>query len=157
MKVATLGFPIRGNEILLGRKWNKAEIGKNILNGPGGKLEPEDESLDACLIREVEQEMGITPTAFEKKAVVTFFTSGVPGFEVHTYLIYEFAGEPRNTEEMTEVDWHTIGEATYGKMHDGDLHWLPKFFEKPEKFNANLYYQERGKGFLGVEFLPFSG
>lgn len=157
MKIATLGFPIRGDKVLLGRKYHGAEIGKDILNGPGGKLEPEDTSLDACLIRETEEEIGITPTSFEKKAVVTFFTGGVPGFEVHIYLIYEFVGEARNTEEMTEVGWHRIGEETYQKMHDGDLHWLPKFFEEPEKFNANIYYKGNGEGFINVEFLPFSG
>ena len=55
---ATLLFVLRGDEVLLIRK--KRGLGAGKYNGPGGRLEPGETAL-ACAVREVEEELCITP------------------------------------------------------------------------------------------------
>ena len=55
---ATLLFVVRRDEILLIHK--KRGLGAGKINGPGGRLEPGETPL-ACAIREVEEELCVTP------------------------------------------------------------------------------------------------
>ena len=57
--LATLLFVIRDGEILLIRKQRGLGAGK--INGPGGKLEAGESPREAA-IREVQEEVGVTPT-----------------------------------------------------------------------------------------------
>ena len=60
---ATLLFVVRDGRILLIRK--KRGLGAGKINGPGGKLDPREAPL-AGAIREVEEEIGVTPTGVEE-------------------------------------------------------------------------------------------
>lgn len=155
MKIATLAIIIQEDDILLGRKQGSPEIGEGTINGPGGKQEP-DETIVECLIRETEEELGIVldPAALEKVAVITFYAAGEPSFEVHTYRTSTFTGEPRETESMVP-EWHSLDNIPYERMLESDRTWFPQIV-RGEKFNANVYYKEKAKGFLGIEFLPFA-
>lgn len=155
MKVATLAIITKDDQILLGRKQGKPEIGEGTLNGPGGKQEP-DESITECLIREVREELDIElrETDIEKLAVITFHAGGVPDFEVHVYRASDFTGEPRETESMVP-EWHPVDAIPYERMLESDRAWFP-LVVAGKKFNANVRYQERAKGFLGIDFLPFT-
>ena len=155
MKIATLGIITRGNQVLLGRKQGDSEIGEGTLNGPGGKQEP-GESLVECLVRETEEEVGIVldPTKVEKVAVITFYAGGIPDFEVHIFRTSDFSGEPRETKSMVPA-WYDIKNLPLESMHDSDRAWFPQVV-RGRKFHANVYYQERAKGFMKIDFLPFA-
>ncbi len=154
MKIATLGIITRNDHILLGRKQGKPEIGEGTLNGPGGKLEL-GETLVECLVRETEEELGVIldPTRLELCAVITFFVNGVADFEVYVYRANYFFGEPKETASMVP-EWHVIDKIPFGRMLESDDKWLPQLV-RGEKFYANVYYKERAKGFLKIEFSPF--
>src|SRR3990172_12157236 len=62
-EVATLVFVIRDGEILLMRK--KRGLGAGKINGPGGRLEP-GESVEACALREVHEELRVTPVGLRQ-------------------------------------------------------------------------------------------
>ena len=155
MKIATLGIITRGNHVLLGRKQGGSEIGEGTLNGPGGKQEP-GESLIECLVRETEEEVGIVldQTKVEKVAVITFHAGGIPDFEVHIFRTSDFSGEPRETKSMVPP-WYDIKNIPLEDMHDSDRTWFPQVI-RGRKFHANVYYQERAKGFMRIDFLPFA-
>ena len=156
MKIATLAIITRGNQILLGRKQGSPEIGEGTLNGPGGKYESEkDLSILNCLVRETEEELAIEldPSKVEKVAIITFYAAGEPSFEVHTYRTSNFSGEPSETESMVP-EWHDLDKIPYERMLESDSHWFPKLV-RGETFNANVYYREKAKGFIRIEFLPF--
>ena len=58
MKICTLVYLVEGDSVWLGRHTRGPCEGK--LNGPGGKLEPEDRGeLYRCAVREVKKEAGV--------------------------------------------------------------------------------------------------
>lgn len=155
MRIATLAIITPGNQVLLGLKKGKPLIGAGTLNGPGGHLEPGETILE-CVIRETEEEIGITlePEKVEKVAVITFYSGGVPDFEVHTYRAYDFIGEPKETESMIP-EWYDIDRLPVDRMLQSDRAWFPQLI-RGEKFNANVYYRNRARDFNRIEFFPFS-
>ena len=54
----TLLFLLKENQILLGMK--KRGFGAGKYNGIGGKLEP-DETVEQAMVRETQEEIGVTP------------------------------------------------------------------------------------------------
>lgn len=161
MKIATLALVTQvreeGHQILLGRKQGKPEIGEGTLNGPGGKLDlHKDRSILDCLVRETEEELGILldPNKVKKIAIITFYAGGVPDFEVHVYRTSHFTGEPRETESMVP-EWHDIDKIPFDRMLEADSHFLPQLI-RGERFRADVYYRERAKGFISIEFFFFN-
>jgi len=162
MKTATLAIVTREHQgkeqVLLGLKQGGSEIGDGTLNGPGGKLEP-GETILGCLLREVEEEVCLIldPRTVEKCAIITFYFGEVPqpGFEVHVYRTKSFVGEPQETKSM-KPNWFDIDVLPIERMLESDKTWFPKLI-RGEKFNANVYYREKAKGFIRTESLPFTG
>jgi 8-oxo-dGTP diphosphatase len=120
--VATLCFVIRGAEILLIRKLRGIGAGK--INGPGGRLEP-GETLEACAIREVEEEVGVTPLGLEPRGEQKFqFTDGY-SIHVHVYIAQGCTGETRESDEAVPL-WTPLDAIPYGEMWQDDIIWLPR-------------------------------
>jgi 8-oxo-dGTP diphosphatase len=124
-KVCTLLFLKRENEILLAMK--KRGFGADRYNGVGGKVEPE-ETLEQALVRECEEEIGVTPHHYWKIAEHDFVQkeNDQPWrMCVHAYLCDEWGGEPAETEEMAP-EWFNIDNIPYDKMWQDDKYWLPQ-------------------------------
>ncbi|KND49718.1 MAG: 8-oxo-dGTP diphosphatase / 2-hydroxy-dATP diphosphatase [Parcubacteria bacterium C7867-008] len=153
MKVATLAIIVKDGKVLLGEK-KKGEIGTGTLNGPGGKLDP-GESVLECLIRETDEELGIElfPEYLKKVAIITFFAAGEPDFQVHVYRTDTFEGELVETADMIP-NWYDIEDIPYDRMLGSDHMWFARAISG-EPFNANVYYRERTKDFINIDFLPF--
>lgn len=122
MKVATLLLLVRGDEILLAMK--KRGFGEGKWNGVGGKVDA-GETIEQALVRESQEEIGVTPMSFEKVAVHKFvFENGTPDMDVHTYICTDWKGEPVETEEMAPR-WFKQSEIPYADMWQDDHLWLP--------------------------------
>lgn len=154
VRIGTVVFLFRGGLVLLGRKQGKPEMGEGTLNGPGGKMEPIDKTIRDCAARELFEEVGVTvgTTDLKKVAIITFYAAGAPNMEVHFYTTDTFSDEPRETESMIP-EWHHPDRIPYERMLDSDEHWLPRLLSG-EKFRTNVYYREKGKGYLRMD--PFS-
>lgn len=123
-KICTLLFLRRDDQILLAMK--KRGFGANRYNGVGGKVEP-GEPLEHALIRECQEEIGVTPITFEKVAEHDFIQqeSDEPWrMYVHAYIGTEWRGTPHETEEMAP-EWFSIDAIPYDKMWSDDIYWLP--------------------------------
>ncbi|WP_067581553.1 8-oxo-dGTP diphosphatase [Endozoicomonas ascidiicola] len=119
---ATLTFVIKDDQILLIRK--KRGIGAGKINGPGGKLDP-GETLLECAIREVQEELCITPVAPEFVGENLFqFTDGL-SFHVHTYIARDYEGTPAETEEAIPL-WYGLDSIPYEEMWEDDIIWVPE-------------------------------
>ena len=114
---------ISGNRILLAMK--KRGFGKGRWNGPGGKVE-QHESIEQAMIRECQEEIGVTPVRYEKVAIHDFvFPDGQPDMQVHAFICTKWRGEPAESEEMAPR-WFDIGKIPYDQMWQDDEYWLPQ-------------------------------
>jgi len=119
---ATLTFVIEDGRLLLIRK--KRGLGAGKINGPGGRLEP-GETPWACAIREVEEELGITPHGLAERGELRFqFTDGY-SIHVHVFSATGYAGRPRETEEAIPL-WFAFDAVPYEEMWADDVLWLPR-------------------------------
>ncbi len=112
-------------EILLAMK--KRGFGSGRYNGIGGKMD-RSEIIEQTLVRETQEEIGVTPLSWEKVAVHDF-AMDVHAAEpwhmiVHTYICRDWEGEPTETEEMAP-EWFTLSKIPYDRMWDDDIFWLP--------------------------------
>jgi 8-oxo-dGTP pyrophosphatase MutT (NUDIX family) len=133
---ATLLFLIKDGQILLAMK--KRGFGVGRFNGVGGKPEP-GESIEQTLVRETEEEIGVTPTKFDKVAELTFdeFFKDEPSImHVHVFTSSKWTGDPAESEEMTPK-WFAKNQIPYDIMWPDDPYWLPQVV-KGKKLSANF-------------------
>jgi mutator protein MutT len=122
-KIATLLLLLKDDQILLAMK--KRGFGAGRYNGVGGKIEP-GETIEQALVRECQEEIGVTPTTFEKVAYHDFrFPDGTTDMQVHAYLCREWQRDPVETEEMAP-QWFKINKIPYDQMWQDDIVWLPQ-------------------------------
>ena len=118
---ATLVFIIKDDRVLLIRK--KRGLGAGKVNGPGGRLEP-GETFKACAIREVQEELLVTPVDPVRVGQHAFqFIDGY-SILVHVYRASDFVGHPQETEEAVPL-WCDINAIPYEEMWEDDRYWLP--------------------------------
>lgn len=120
----TLLFLIRDNEILLAMK--KRGFGAGRWNGVGGKLES-GESVEEAVIRECQEEIGVTPLSYRPVAELDFYGGSAHepwNMYVYAYLCDEWEGEPAESEEMAPK-WYKINDIPYKDMWQDDEYWLP--------------------------------
>lgn len=119
--VATLLFVVRDGQVLLIRKLRGLGAGK--INGPGGRLDPGEQPL-AAAVREVEEEVCVTPTDVVFRGELRFqFVDGY-GLHVHVFSASGCIGEPKETPEAIPA-WTPIDRIPYSEMWADDAIWLP--------------------------------
>lgn len=137
-KITTLGLIYNHPKLLLGMK--KRGFGEGRWNGYGGKVDP-GETIEESLVREMQEESGLTLTKFEKRATMYFeFKDYSEIIEVNVFAINEYEGELIETEEM-KPKWFDIDDLPWKDMWPDDLHWYPLFFAG-KKFEGNFLFDE---------------
>jgi mutator protein MutT len=122
LRQATLCFLVRGNEILLAMK--KRGHGEGFWNGAGGKPEP-GEAIEAAAVREVQEEIGVTPLNLREVGKLDFYThQSAWDQQVVVYVATEWEGDPAESEEM-RPQWHSQRQLPFDQMWPDDRHWLP--------------------------------
>lgn len=118
---ATLLFVIRDGQALLIHK--KKGLGAGKINGPGGRLEPGETPLQAA-IREVEEELLVTPTGVREAGELKF--QFVDGFSIHGYVFTatDCVGEPTETDEAIPI-WTPLDQIPFDRMWEDDRVWVP--------------------------------
>ena len=125
----TLLFLRKDEKILLAMK--KRGFGEGRWNGVGGKLEA-GETIEQALVRECQEEIGVTPTHYWPVAEHDFIQDADVDepwhMYVYAYLCDEWTGEPMESEEM-KPKWFTLDKIPYDAMWDDDQYWLPQVLE----------------------------
>ncbi len=118
---ATLTFVLRADQVLLIRK--KRGLGAGKINGPGGRIDPGETPLE-CSIREVEEELGVTPLELEPRGEHSF--QFVDGYSIHVYsfVAQDLRGDLRETDEAAPL-WTDLSRIPYDEMWEDDRLWLP--------------------------------
>lgn len=120
---ATLLFVVEEarSRVLLIRK--KRGLGAGKINAPGGRIEPGESPLQAA-IREVHEEVIVTPTSIQESGELKFqFTDGY-SLHVHVFRADACEGVPRETDEALPM-WLPIDALPYDEMWADDRLWIP--------------------------------
>lgn len=139
-KTLSLLFLRQGGEVLLAMK--KRGFGEGRWNGVGGKVE-QGESIESAMVRESQEEIGVTPKNYEKVADIRFdeFFKGEPTImHVHVFTATEWTGEPTESDEMAPK-WVKEADIPYDQMWADDPYWLPEVL-KGKKISADFKLDE---------------
>ncbi len=118
---ATLLFIRRNGKLLLIHK--KLGLGAGKINGPGGRVDPGETPRQAA-IREVQEELRITPTGVKKAGELLFqFTNG-HSIHGYVYTATGYTGRPTETREAKPI-WISDKEIPYHNMWADDRIWVP--------------------------------
>jgi 8-oxo-dGTP diphosphatase len=119
--VATLLFVREREQVLLIRK--KRGLGAGKINAPGGRLEPGETPLQAA-IREVQEEVCVTPLAPADHGVLRFqFCDGYK-LQAHVFVSFGHVGVPRATVEADPF-FCALDQLPFDEMWADDALWLP--------------------------------
>ncbi|HVI69538.1 MAG TPA: 8-oxo-dGTP diphosphatase [Magnetospirillaceae bacterium] len=130
-----VGYLVHSNQILLGRrKQTSTGLGQGILSGIGGKVGDleglESETAEQALVREIQEEIGVTATSYRHVGQITFLFPNKPKWNqlVEVYIVDEWSGEPIASAEI-EPAWFDITEIPFGEMWDDSKYYLPEMLE----------------------------
>ena len=133
---ATLVYLVRGDSVLLMRKLRGHGAGK--VNAPGGRVEA-GESVEACAMREVAEEVGIRVKALELRALLRY-DDPAEGFAMagFAFVSSDFEDTPARTAEADPF-WCRIDEIPYDEMWENDRIWLPRVL-RGERIRADFRF-----------------
>lgn len=142
---ATLCFVVRDSQILLIEK--KRGLGQGKINGPGGRIDPGETSLE-CAVREVEEELCVTPLGVRYSGRLNFqFVDGL-ALRCHVFRADDCLGKPRETDEAVPL-WTPVDQIPYERMWEDDRLWIPMMLERTP-FDGRFLFDD--DAMLGFEF-----
>ena len=135
----TLCYIERGDEwLLLHRVKKEQDANRDKWIGLGGKLEP-GESPEACLLREVREEAGLTLTSYRYRGIVNFFSDRWEAECMHLFTADGFSGTPGDCDEG-ELAWIKKADFAALPQWEGDRIFLRLLEEDAPFFTLTLRY-----------------
>lgn len=123
---ATLLFVIQDGKVLLIHK--KRGLGAGKVNGPGGRIDP-GETPEQCAVREVQEELCVTPTGVQPAGELKF--QFADGFSIHGYVFRADGHEGTPTETMEAVPlWTDLDAVPFDRMWADDRVWFPHLLSR---------------------------
>jgi 8-oxo-dGTP diphosphatase len=108
---------VQADRILLGRRTPDRAFYPNVWDVFGGHIEPGEER-DQTLVRELQEELGITPTKWMELKTITESVpenDDSPAYDliVYFYCVPSWLGKPVNLQphEHTTIQWFSYAEA----------------------------------------------
>jgi len=139
MKNTTLCYLEKDGQYLMlfrNRKKNDLNAGKWV--GVGGKFE-EGESPDDCLLREVQEETGLTLTRYRCRGIVTFVSDQWEGEYMHLFTADRFTGTLSACDEG-ELCWVEKDLVPELPLWEGDRVFLRMLCTDGPFFSLKLVY-----------------
>jgi 8-oxo-dGTP pyrophosphatase MutT (NUDIX family) len=125
-------------------------------NAPGGKVgdkeEFKDESIPHAAIRELKEEINIVVEESELKKVGSMFFSfdeGLP-LSCDIFVVTKWDGTPKESEELTDLQWFDVNNLPVEEMWPSDLEWLP-YVWGGKYFEGKLNFGKEGNNELVIE------
>lgn len=121
---------VQSQRILLGQRAASREFYPGVWDVFGGHVEP-GERHEQTLVRELQEELGITPTQWRYLETMTFPILSHPEqaadkLIVHLYLVTAWDGTPENRqfEEHSAIGWFSLTEAEQLPLADASYPML---------------------------------
>ncbi len=126
MRICAGGLLVQRNKILLAKRSSERALYPGVWDVIGGHCE-EGEAPSDALVREMKEELGVTPCVFEEVAILAEPQPAQHGeAQYHIFIVTAWAdGEPQlRGSEHSDVRWVTLEEALalplahpeYGKL-----------------------------------------
>jgi len=147
---ANLCFVMRDGQVLLIRK--KRGLGAGKINGPGGRVEAGETALESA-IREMQEEVGLTPTGLEQIGELHFHFLDGYKLRVAVFAASGCHGNMIETDEATPM-WTDLDQIPYDDMWQDDAHWLPLLLER-KRFRG--YFVFNGDSLLSYRVEKMQG
>lgn len=128
-----------GSYLMLHRVKKENDVNKDKWIGVGGHFE-ENESPEECLLREVQEETGLTLTSYRFCGLVTFIAAGWPSEYMCLYLADGFTGEIKECVEGN-LEWVKKEEIKSLRLWAGDQIFLGLMAENRSFFSLKLRYE----------------
>ena len=105
------GMIVKDGRVLLGRRSPHRRICPDTWDLIGGHLEP-GETLAETLMRELGEEIGVTPTVFTAVAMIDFTVEAGEPVHFHLFRVSAFNGTPHlANDEHTALRWFALPQA----------------------------------------------
>lgn len=141
MKNTTLCYIEKDNSYLMLHRVKKAEdMNQDKWLGVGGKLE-DGESPEDCLIREVEEETGLTLKKYAYRGFITFVSNQWGTEYMHLFTATEYEGEIKECDEGN-LEWVPKSEIEQLNLWEGDKIFFRLLEECKEFFTLKLCYDK---------------
>ena len=113
IKICAAALILKDGEVLLGLRAADREAWPGVWDLIGGHCE-ENVAPEEALIREICEEIGVTPTDYTHFATIQYSASqSQTDYMFLVYLVTEWTGFPRNAQlhEHSEIRWFPLTEA----------------------------------------------
>jgi len=138
--LATLMFIVdeSAGKVLLIRK--KRGLGAGKINGPGGKIDPGETSME-CAVRETQEELGVTALDPVKHGELWFqFVDGL-ALHVDVFRATCWEGEAIETPEAIPL-WTSLQELPFEEMWADDRFWLGEVLVDKKNFTGRFLFDD---------------
>ena len=140
MKLTTLCYiENNGSYLMLHRTKKKNDCNHAKWIGVGGKFEP-NESPEACLLREVTEETGLTLTSYKYRGIVTFVSDEWETEYMHLFTADGYEGTLTDCDEG-ELAWIPKSELFTLNLWEGDKIFLDLLIKDTPLFSLTLKYK----------------
>ena len=129
-----------GKYLMLYRNKKKQDPNAGKWIGVGGKLEP-GETPEACLLREVYEETGLTLTEYSYRGKLYFLPDTWEDEIMYLYVATGFQGELSADCREGELRWVPFEEIPSLNLWEGDRHFLKALLEGERFIEMELHYQ----------------
>ena len=128
----------QGQTLLLHRIKKENDLNRDKWIGVGGKFE-DRESPEECLLREVQEETGLTLTHYRYRGIVTFVSDRWETEYMHLFTADGFTGTLRECREGV-LEW--VDDATMARLPtwEGDRLFLELLRQNAPFFSLKLEY-----------------
>jgi 8-oxo-dGTP diphosphatase len=140
--IATICEITQDDKLLLQLK-AEGKFGEGKWNGPGGKVK-EGETPEQCVIREVQEETGLTIKEPKLRGILDFYfgEKEAPDWIAYIYHVTDFEGKLTPNEEG-KLRWFNYEDIPYDEMWQDDLYWLPPML-MGHSFKGTFWFNEEG-------------
>ncbi len=144
--IGTLGYilsPDGLQTLLVHRNARAADQHFGKYNGLGGKMKA-NEDVISCMKREIREESGLECTGLHLRGTINWTGFGLGGenWLGFVFLITEYSGTVRQSNEEGDLSWHPLAELTELPMWEGDRYFIPLVFDAdPRIFHGFMPYK----------------
>lgn len=128
-----------GKYLMLHRTKKENDLNHDLWVGVGGKFE-ENETPEECLLREVQEETGLTLTEFRLCSVITFLSDQWEGEYMYLFHATGFEGTVQVCDEG-DLEWVEKERVLHLPIWEGDRIFLEKMAAGDPFFTLKLRYE----------------